>query len=76
MSKHHHLTRRDFLKLAGAGIGGAILACGKGSELTAVPGSGVTQAGMTPLPPGTTADTILVNGKIFDLLSSGSCLFN
>jgi hypothetical protein len=72
MSKHHHLTRRDFLKLAGAGIGGAILACGKGSELTAVPGSGVTQAGVTPLPPGTTADTVLVNGKIMTVDSINS----
>jgi predicted amidohydrolase YtcJ len=72
MSKHHHLTRRDFLKLAGAGIGGAILACGRSAKLTAVPGSGVTQAGITPLPPGTTADTILVNGKIMTVDSINS----
>lgn len=72
MSRHHRLTRRDFLKLAGAGIGGAILACRKSAELTALPGSEVPQAGVTPLPPGTTADTILVNGKIMTVDSINS----
>ncbi|MCJ7433073.1 MAG: amidohydrolase [Anaerolineales bacterium] len=69
MSKHHHLTRRDFLKLAGAGIGGAILACGKGTALTAFPGTpaiSVSIATQIPatFPPGSMADTILVNGQI------------
>jgi len=73
MSKHYRLTRRDFLKIAGAGIGGAILACRKSAELTPVPpGPGMTQAGVTPLPPGTTADTILVNGKIMTVDSINS----
>jgi predicted amidohydrolase YtcJ len=67
------LTRRDFLKLAGVTLGGAILACGKSGNLTATPGSDVTAlppataipgAGVTDLPPGTTADTLLVNGRI------------
>jgi predicted amidohydrolase YtcJ len=69
MPRHHPLTRRDFLKLAGAGLGGAILACGKGVELTATPAAGST---VTPLPPGTTADTILVNGKIMTVDSINS----
>jgi predicted amidohydrolase YtcJ len=68
MSKHHHLTRRDFLKLSGVALGGATLACGGGSkllELTAVP----TPVNSTVQPPptlatGEFADTILVNGNI------------
>jgi len=69
MSKHHHLTRRDFLKLASAGLGGAILACGKGAALTAYPGTpaiSVSPATKIPatFPPGAVADTILVNGQI------------
>jgi predicted amidohydrolase YtcJ len=59
MPKKHRLSRRDFLKVAGAGLGGAILACGGGSNLTATPPVGVTS-----LPPGVGADTILVNGRI------------
>ncbi len=31
MSKKPHLTRRDFLALAGASLGGGLLACGKGT---------------------------------------------
>lgn len=68
MSKHSHLTRRDFLKLSGVALGGATLACGGGSkllELTAVP-SPVSPA-VQPAPilaPGGVADTILVNGNI------------
>jgi predicted amidohydrolase YtcJ len=80
MSKnHHHLTRRDFLKLGGAALGGASLACGGGAkvvELTAVPTQPKptvppisTQAGPAVAPnptlaAGEVADTILVNGNI------------
>jgi predicted amidohydrolase YtcJ len=68
MSKHHHLTRRDFLKLSGVALGGATLACGGGSkllELTAVP-TPVSPAVQSPptLATGEFADTILVNGNI------------
>jgi len=75
MSKHRHLTRRDFIKLAGAGLGGAILACGKSAGLTDVPttiSTSVPAAGVTPLPPGTTADTVLVNGKVMTVDSVNS----
>ena len=68
MSKQYHLTRRDFLKLSGVALGGATLACGRGSkllELTAVP-TPVSPAAQPPptLAPGEVADTILVNGNI------------
>lgn len=84
MSHHHHhhhshshyhyspkpLTRRDFLKLGGAALGGAALvSCNLRSEqidLTAVPGTGNQPPGVT-LAPGETADTILVNGNIVTL---------
>ena len=77
MSKHRRLSRRDFLKLAGAGVGGAILACGKGTDIVTDPGSGVTQVpgvSISPVPvvtqgagafePGTLADLILTNGNV------------
>jgi predicted amidohydrolase YtcJ len=81
MSKHQRLSRRDFLKLAGVGLGGAVLACGKSGELTAVLGSGtavpqpgnvVPAASATALPPGSTADTLLVNGHIMTLDAANS----
>jgi hypothetical protein len=55
------------LKIAGVGLGGAILACGKSADLTAVPVASATPLlpeTMTPLPPGMAANTILANGKI------------
>jgi predicted amidohydrolase YtcJ len=69
---HHPLSRRDFLKIAGTGLGGAMLAgCKKGLQLTAIP---VPTAMAQPVPsaltatatllPGTSVDTILVNGNI------------
>jgi predicted amidohydrolase YtcJ len=62
------LSRRDLLKLGGATLGAAALACGRGSELvklTAVPTpvGGTTMSPATPLP-GEVADVILVNGNI------------
>jgi hypothetical protein len=83
MSNHHHFAHRDFLKLAGAGLGAAILACAKGVDLTAVPEASVTPlppgtatdsmlAYVTPFPPGTTADTILTNGRIMTVDAADS----
>jgi len=68
---HHHphgLSRREFLKLSGAALGGAALACGGGAELlefTAVPtpASSPTAALATPTV-GETVETVLVNGNI------------
>jgi predicted amidohydrolase YtcJ len=75
MSHHHHqLSRRDFLKIAGAGVGGAMLeGCRRGFQLTAIPGSTATPQPAASLPTtttmptlaqGTSVDTILVNGNI------------
>ncbi|HUV62955.1 MAG TPA: amidohydrolase [Sedimentisphaerales bacterium] len=64
----HRLTRRDFLKLSAAALGGASLACQAGPkmvELTAVPTPVSPTAQPIPtLAPGEVADTILVNGNI------------
>ena len=84
MSKQSSINRRDFLKLAGAGVGAAILvSCKKSVDLTAVSdagetpvsGAGVTvvpEAGATPFPSGTTADTILTNGRIMTVDAANS----
>lgn len=63
MSHHHsHLSRRDFLKIAGAALGGTLVACGRGVKLTAV---SVPTVPVAPtLPTGTAADLILVNGNV------------
>ena len=59
---HRHFTRRDFLKIAAAGAGGAVLAgCNRGVKVTAVPATSVPLA---TLPPGSLADTIFVNGNV------------
>jgi hypothetical protein len=62
------MNRRDFLKLAGIGLGGATLvSCERGArgvKITAVP---TPQAPLQPLPtlaPGESADTIFVNGNV------------
>jgi predicted amidohydrolase YtcJ len=63
----HRMTRRDFLKLSGAALGGASLACGGGSkllELTAVPTPVSPVQTVPTLAAGESADTILVNGNI------------
>ena len=76
MSHRHTVSRRDFLKLSGLGLGGATLAaCERKAgpvKLTAVPppanrtavpaNAAVPPA--APLAPGETADTVLVNGNI------------
>jgi predicted amidohydrolase YtcJ len=85
MSKHHSLSRRDFMKLAGAGLGAAALAsCKKGVYLTEVPtsaGINFPEASVTPLPPEasaiplpleTMADTILANGRIMTVDATNS----
>ncbi len=66
MPHHHHsLSRRDFLKVAALGVGGALLAsCGRRFQLTAVPTSLPTPRVPPPIPAGTKADLILVNGNI------------
>jgi predicted amidohydrolase YtcJ len=72
MSHNHPLSRREFLKIAGAGLGASLLAgCKKGMRLTAIPGPTAT-AGRAPSLPATAttlpaegfADIVLVNGNI------------
>jgi len=69
MVKHRHLTRRDFLKIVGTGVGGTVLACGKGRDIatspvaTLSPVQVVTQGAGT-FPQGTLADLILANGNV------------
>ncbi|MFZ5808090.1 MAG: amidohydrolase family protein [Chloroflexota bacterium] len=60
---HPHISRRDFLKLAAMGAGGALLAgCKRGVELTAAP---APTAHLAPtLPMGAKAELVLVNGNI------------
>ncbi len=70
--QHHHLSRRDFLKIAGTGMGAMVLAgCNKGMQVTAIPGPTTTTrpvpnalATIPALAPGEFVDTILVNGNI------------
>lgn len=68
MSHHHHLSRRDFLKLGGVTLGAITLASGCGSrriELTATPMPvNTTPAAPPTLAPGEVADSILVNANI------------
>jgi predicted amidohydrolase YtcJ len=79
MSKHHSLSRRDFIKLAGAGVGAAVLAsCKRGADLAPIAPAGVTplptvaKTTVTPFPPGTMADTILANGRIMTVDAANS----
>ncbi|MBI4731622.1 MAG: amidohydrolase family protein [Chloroflexi bacterium] len=58
----HSLSRRDFLKMAAVGAGGALLAsCQRGVRVTAIP---PTSLPIPTLPPGSQATTILVNGRV------------
>ncbi len=63
---HHHLSRRDFIKLVAVGAGGAFLAgCQRGRGLNVVPTAiGSTATPLPTLAPGEIADAILVNGNI------------
>jgi len=63
---HHHLSRRDFIKLVAVGAGGAFLAgCNRGKSLNVVPTTtGPTATEVPTLAAGEVADTILVNGNI------------
>lgn len=68
MSHRSHLSRRNFLKLAGAGVGAALVAsCNRRIDLSTLP-----SADSTPFPPGTTADTILTGGRIMTVDASNS----
>jgi len=63
---HHHITRRDFLRMGGVAIAGATAACLRRSgavELKAIP-TIVPTAQVPTLAAGEFADTILVNGNI------------
>ena len=57
-----HLSRRDFLKLAAAGMGGMFLAsCERALRVTAIP---ATPRPIPTLPAGSLANTVLVNGRV------------
>jgi predicted amidohydrolase YtcJ len=68
MSHHHHaMTRRDFIKLGGAALGGIGLACGGGSrfiELTAAPKSSSPAQVVPTMAQSGAANTIFVNGNV------------
>lgn len=67
---HRHLSRRDFLKLAGLGLGGAALACGRGEkivQLTATVVPGTSLAPPPTLASGEFADTVLFNGNLITM---------
>ena len=86
MSTRRQFSRREFIKLAGAGVGTLILAsCKKGVNLTAIAETGSTPpptgivaqtatAGMesTAPPLGKFADTILTNGHIMTVDAANS----
>ena len=71
MANHRKLTRRDFIKIAGAGLGGVILSCRQSTKLTEIPVTSQPPIpSATTLPPGVTADTILVNGSVMTVNAS------
>lgn len=78
MAHRHVVTRRDFLRLTGIGLGGATLAsCNRSTkvDVTAVPpptagGAIAPTTAPTPVPPlaaGEMADVVLVNGNIITM---------
>ena len=69
MSKPHYLSRRDFLKLVGVSLGGAVLACGKGADIITVPKvstplASISTQGVGVFEPGTMANLIFANGNV------------
>jgi predicted amidohydrolase YtcJ len=73
MPHHHHLSRRDFLKIAGTGLGAIALAgCRRGIQLTAIPGATATTPPAATLP--ATAPPLAVDGSIDTLLVNGNIL--
>lgn len=66
-----HLTRRDFIKLSAAALGGATLACGK-IQFTATLPPGVATRPAPTLPSGQFLDIILVNGRIATMNAANS----
>jgi predicted amidohydrolase YtcJ len=64
----HRINRRDFLKLAEIGVGGAALAAceraAKTIRVTAVPPAPTTVPTVATLAPGESADSVFVNGNI------------
>ena len=69
---HHHLSRREFLKLAALGAGGALLAACKRDVVsltaTAVPTN--APAAVPSLATGEFADTVLFNGNVVTMNSA------
>lgn len=62
---HHQLSRRDFLKIASATAGSAFLAsCRRAVQMTATPPPSLVPRAVPSLPPGASADLILVNGRV------------
>ena len=77
MYKYQYLSRKDFLKLVGTGLGGALLACRKSNDLATSPGESLTPfqvatQGAGSFPPGTLASLILANGSVLTVDSSNS----
>ncbi len=83
MSEDRPITRRDFLRLAGAaGLGGAMLACGRTPALTPAPPAATPRAMATLAPvseatvaapsSGAAADTVLINGRVLTVDAANS----
>jgi predicted amidohydrolase YtcJ len=72
-NNHHHLSRRDFLKLTALGAGSALLAACKRDEivsLTATVAPSNTPRAVPSLGAGEFADTVLFNGNLITMDST------
>jgi len=68
MADKGSLSRRDFIKLVAVGAGGALLtSCKRESGLTVVPETTASPITVPSLPAGTSANLILVNGKVMTI---------